>query len=236
MKYTVKMSCGHTQVVDLVGKGSERERKIRYFEEFGLCKECYKKQLDETDNKKSLEFNIEMLPEINEENGQPLVYVWFGGNTKPNKEAIKSLKRYWWQKVESSEDTFWYTKPKLAWGRTIDLSEINSEIERAASIGAKLVTPTKGLLHTISYSIACEKQKAWKTKNEMIKTVKKPDVPKIIANQRWNNKVYGRTKNYSIYINGEKINITDEQAEDLKRYAVEKEEYTKKVDAILEKY
>jgi len=41
-KYTVTFSCGHTEVIELVGKTSERERKIAYFEQYGTCSECYK--------------------------------------------------------------------------------------------------------------------------------------------------------------------------------------------------
>lgn len=42
MKYTVKFSCGHEDRVDLVGKYVDRERKIRWYEESGLCYECYR--------------------------------------------------------------------------------------------------------------------------------------------------------------------------------------------------
>lgn len=44
MKYDVTFSCGHTSTVDLVGKYADRERKIKYYEESGLCPECYKAQ------------------------------------------------------------------------------------------------------------------------------------------------------------------------------------------------
>ena len=37
MKYEVTFSCGHTGTVQLHGKGDERERKIRYYEEYGVC-------------------------------------------------------------------------------------------------------------------------------------------------------------------------------------------------------
>ena len=45
MKYTLTYSCGHTGTVQLYGKTEERERKIKYYEEYGLCPECYKKQI-----------------------------------------------------------------------------------------------------------------------------------------------------------------------------------------------
>lgn len=45
MKYTITMSCGHEDNVELFGSGSERERKLEYFKNCGLCKECYKKKM-----------------------------------------------------------------------------------------------------------------------------------------------------------------------------------------------
>lgn len=51
MKYDITYSCGHDGTVDLWGKGSERERKINFFERCGLCPECYKAQMQ----KKALE-------------------------------------------------------------------------------------------------------------------------------------------------------------------------------------
>jgi len=44
MKYRVNFSCGHEDVVDLIGPNSDRERKITYFETYGLCPECFKAQ------------------------------------------------------------------------------------------------------------------------------------------------------------------------------------------------
>jgi len=35
-KYTVKMSCGHEEMVELLGKNADRQRKIEYFESSGL--------------------------------------------------------------------------------------------------------------------------------------------------------------------------------------------------------
>lgn len=42
--------------------------------------------------------------------------------------------------------------------------------------------------------------------------------PDFIKGKRWNQKIYGKAGNYSIYPDGEKINISDEQAETLKDY------------------
>ena len=42
MKYTVKCSCGHDVEVNLYGKASEREAKIKWYETEAVCPECYK--------------------------------------------------------------------------------------------------------------------------------------------------------------------------------------------------
>lgn len=44
MKYEVRFSCGHTETVDLFGKNTDRQRKIAWFEESGLCSKCYAEQ------------------------------------------------------------------------------------------------------------------------------------------------------------------------------------------------
>ena len=48
MKYDITYSCGHTGTVELYGKTSERESKIRWYETTAVCPECYKKQQEET--------------------------------------------------------------------------------------------------------------------------------------------------------------------------------------------
>lgn len=44
MKYEVKFSCGHVHTVELFGKTSDRERKIEYFERYGICPDCFREQ------------------------------------------------------------------------------------------------------------------------------------------------------------------------------------------------
>lgn len=41
MKYTIKFSCGHEATIGLSGKLKERERKIEYYEQYGICPSCY---------------------------------------------------------------------------------------------------------------------------------------------------------------------------------------------------
>lgn len=44
MKYNITYSCGHEEVVQLFGKGTEREKKIDYYQTRGICKACWMEQ------------------------------------------------------------------------------------------------------------------------------------------------------------------------------------------------
>ena len=76
-KYTVLMSCGHEDTVDLFGKTADRERKIEYYKSSGLCKECYKKKMEKQTELEEFTFNASVLPYINEDDGEILLFVWF---------------------------------------------------------------------------------------------------------------------------------------------------------------
>lgn len=44
-RYNITHACGHTETVELYGKGSERERRIQWLSE-KLCNDCYAKPFD----------------------------------------------------------------------------------------------------------------------------------------------------------------------------------------------
>lgn len=135
MKYTVTYSCGHTGTVQLYGKTEERERKIKYYEEYGLCPECYKKQKQE------------------------------------EKEKLEQKSRF--EEMLAAQILF-----KKQHGK-----ELQKQKEREAKLA------------------------------DLLK-----EEPDLIKGKRWNQKIYGKSGNYSIYPDGEKVNISDEEAEELKKY------------------
>lgn len=231
-KYTVLMSCGHEETIDLVGKVSERYRKIDYFKENGLCKECYKKKMEEESSKEPFNFNATVLPYINEENGNILLNVWFSGNTKPYKDNIKSLGGFKWSERSSADDYLSLKKSPMCWNKNIELDDLKNEIQKAKSIGAESIISDDGLFGMINYGIAIEKHKEWEKKYNKIKYIKRHNVPEIIGKHDWNWKIYGKSGNYSIYLDGEKIVITDKQAEELEEYIHAEEEYKKDIQLI----
>lgn len=61
-KYTVTFSCGHTEVRELLGKTSTRENTIKYWEQSGICSECYKKQ--QSRKNEAIANELRELPEL----------------------------------------------------------------------------------------------------------------------------------------------------------------------------
>lgn len=58
MKYDVTYTCGHIATIQLYGKTSEREKRIKYLEGNCVCPECYKAQKDaerKAENEKAAE-------------------------------------------------------------------------------------------------------------------------------------------------------------------------------------
>lgn len=231
-KYTIKMSCGHEQEVSLFGKSTERERKIHYFETQGLCKECYKKKMDEMSEAQPFTYNIGILPYINEENGEILLFAWFEGNVKPHKEQIKEL-GYKWQQKEKSENLFglMYSN-EMCWGKTFDAKDLEEEIKRSKSIGIENVISIKDLLSEIAGSHAMKLHNEWEKNNSEVLKLCKPEKPELINGFSWNYKVYGRSGQHCIYRDGDKIAITDEQANELEAYLTAMKEYKKDIELI----
>ena len=120
----------------------------------------------------------------------------------------------------------------MCWNKIIKLIDLEKEVTKAVSIGAISSLSDSGLYAMMNYQIALNKQEEWKEKNIKVAAIEKPSVPSILKGHKWNQKIYGKSGNYSVYPDGEKISITDEQAEEIKSYLAAKEEYRKKVEEI----
>lgn len=227
-KYTIMMGCGHEDTVTLFGNSEERKRKIEYFKESGLCKECYKIKMREQEKSKGLIFNISALPYIDENDGSILFYIWFSGDTMPNKEKIKSL-GYYWGENEAADDWYSIKRPQMTWNKTVKECDLQGEISKAESIGAKRTEIDDGLFASIHYKIALNRQKKWKEIIKKIASIPKPKTPNILIGHRWNHKIYGKPGNFSVYLDNDKVTITDIEANEIRQYLKDKEEYKEKV-------
>lgn len=64
--------------------------------------------------------------------------------------------------------------------------------------------------------------------------IPKPEKPEILDRGYWNEKVYGTERKYSIYLDDEKVRISDEEAKALKQYAKEKAAYEELIGILKE--
>ena len=66
--------------------------------------------------------------------------------------------------------------------------------------------------------------------------LEKPKAPEKIRGKRWNQKIYGKSKNFSIYLDSVKTMVTDDEAKELEKYLIEKAEYNEKIQVLKKKY
>lgn len=220
-KHIVVMSCGHEQEVQLFGKSDERERKIRYYEEYGLCKECYKKTKDEENKKIGLLFHAKMMSRIDERTGDFLIEVWFSGDTIPYKEQIKANKYKWTRRISDPYE--------MCWSKTIKLDDLDDEIEWTEKLGASYTGSKDDLFANSEYSHAIARKKKIQDQLDAISKLEKPSMPEILKNHKWNGTIYGKAGNHAIYLDGDKVQISNETVEEIKTYQTNTDEYNKKV-------
>jgi hypothetical protein len=148
----------------------------------------------------------------------------------PYKDSIKSIGGYRWGMRDFDGNML--SSSEMSWFKKIKLHDLSDEAAKAEAIGAKKFCEMEQLFATINYKIAIEKQKEWEDKKERISEIQRPSVPEVLAGHKWNQKIYGKAGNYSIYPDGDKVMITDEQAKEIKTYLAAKEDYQKKVEEI----
>lgn len=231
-KYSITYSCGHEAVVELFGKVEERKKKIEYFEKNGLCRECYKKKMEETAKAEGLIFNASILPRVDLSDGSFLINVWFSGDTKPLKDDIKALGYKWCELETTTESMLSADRPLFFWNKVVKANSLKAEIEVAKELGVITFHVSQKFWDKVDCQIATKAKKEWEEKHEKITELKKPEPPAKIKGCKWNGVVYGKSGNYSIYPNGEKTSITDDEADEIKRYLEEKEVYFKRVKEI----
>lgn len=243
-KYNITYSCGHEGTVQLFGKSEERERKIKYYEEFGLCTECYKKQKQEENAKLGFLIGGSVADTLSEK-GEIQICLSFAGDTLPHKEEIKAL-GYRWTAVDASQMAYMH-KPDMGWVKVIPYECLEEEKEKAFAIGAKEAEVSDRELANQKerYQEMLSEQRIYKRnlrkkapqdtsenreKQQMYEEKLRslcPVEPDVIRGKYWNEKVYGKAGRYSIYPDSRKLEISDEEAAALKKYLSDRAEYRK---------
>lgn len=85
---TVLCSCGHYEKIQVLGKAIEREKKIQYFKDAGLCKDCYRQFIE---NQKALANEI---IEMDYRSQYKVMFDWCEKVRNSYNKETKSIKVY----------------------------------------------------------------------------------------------------------------------------------------------
>lgn len=154
------------------------------------------------------------------------------GNTMPRKDDLKTLGYMWGIEPMTGAMGIFSGPHGKCWYKIFapeDYIEIFAELE---SLNIEVKTCISDVDRIILDTKLAQIKEAQAKIEEQFPQITKPECPDILKGCRWNKKIYGRSGNYSIYPNGDKTVITDEQAAEIKKYLSDCEEYQKKIDEL----
>lgn len=149
-KYDVKMSCGHTETVELFGKSTDRDSKIKWLEQHGKCSNCKRAEAEV----EGLGLHCMTYPVPDQTGSVWACLVVTGAATYEHRSEIKAA-GYSWDCYRPaallsrhemiadktlrsvSDDTNpaqSYERTGRAWSKCCPVSEIGSEIERLQGV------------------------------------------------------------------------------------------------------
>lgn len=162
MKYEITYGCGHKGTVELVGSGKDRERKIRWYETYGLCPECYKSKKREEEKEKGLVLEVYMSVLDAE---QPILLM-FGGETYPNKDKIKAAGYFFGNDypVKDYGDLIGIQGPQKRWWKTFSEKDALEEMKKWQTRGVKI----QNHVTRVSYAMYRETLKKKKDQGEAL--------------------------------------------------------------------
>lgn len=234
-KYDVTFSCGHEQTVELFGKYADRERKIKFYKEEGLCTECYKNRKREEEAEMPLTLNIGLNVFFNHDAPFELS---FGGNSYQVKDDIKEL-GFRWREIDSGFESIFAMKPNYAWAKNVTFENINEEVKKIKERFPEIVIKRA---FTDTDVAAFQHMQEKENENETacqaeLAEIEKPEKPACYPTGKWNGKFYGGAKNgYAIYIDGDKTPVSATEKEEIETYQAKMKAYKSKVSEIKQKY
>lgn len=220
-KYDVTFLCGHTETVELVGYEKERKRRLWNMSRTKLCRNCYKKKAAEED----LSACLEPLANL-DENGSIQFCLWLSGNTMERKDTIKEMEGYVWRQRPS-----YLPDIKPYWHKIVKEESIQGELHLLTEMLPEITFREPDPLRLRNYEIAQKKKAQYEEMMKEISCVGKPERPEILDGN-WNGKIYGREGYYSLYLDGEKVLLSNEEAEEIRKYQEDLDEYNEEIKQI----
>jgi len=233
-KYTINHICGHSRTVALLGKTSEREKKIEWLEG-QECPACWGKKKREAEALKPITATICMNGLDTDEHGHVLAEIALTGGTEPKKEEIKKLGYRWGEMRGGVMNMLLASKSKYAWIKRVKLDVLTNEeltkpiSEEFAALGAQVVFQFSAL----DVEMAAQKQAKKIEQDKEIAKLEKPTKPACYPTGQWNGVVYGKAeRGYRIYVDNVETEISSEEAKAILAYSDARKAYREKVEKI----
>jgi hypothetical protein len=233
----------------VVGKRKDRENKLDWLSRTVVCPACYRAEQAEKERAAGLVYNLDVT--LMHGTGTT-VYIteWFSGDTLTHKDAIKAAGYSWAELEDRAFVSFFGTMryPQKRWQKvhTVDLVKMAKETDdlkamlrdKILQIGAasdnfdcaKVVLPdafspdVAMIGHAIATAQATAAAQA--EQDAKIAEIIKPLRPEWARGKKWNGTIYGSAKSgQRIYLDGEEVKMTAEQAAEMKNYLAAFEEY-----------
>lgn len=234
-KYEVKFSCGHTQVIELFGKDKDRQRKIEYFEERGLCKDCYKAMIQEIEAHTPLGLTAQLNPLET----YPF-RAYFTGDTESVEDKVKAL-GFTWTDINDSDisSTSVYMGWSCEFKSSEELGKVFKEVKKVfpeIEIKFDFKEVDMALYKRLKEQEAQNEIEGKKQAAELQKKIDElemPQRPDCYPEGNWNGRFYKAEKGYRrIYVDSKELLITEEDGQAIERFDKQVENYKLQVAAI----
>lgn len=207
------------------------------------CPDCRKKEYAAEKEKERKEIGLVCQLRLAAMNRQyPFAFV-FDGDTKPHKDAIRELGAVWTDYYPTTflNDVFrgstW--KTWVIWADEKNMPTVGEKIEK--NLGIKITVDIDPIAMAAYQS---RKKKNAENQEKINKKIaelgEKPEYPEefcsLRGNKRWNGKIYGKKGNRTVYLDGEKINVSDDLAQQIESAQKDIEEYNQKVKKIKDEF
>lgn len=231
-KYIVGYSCGHgTHEVQLVGKETERERKIEWMETSMSCPECFKAEQERKN--KAMGIVVSFGTTINPESTKIAVSVV--GDTTPIKETLKELGYKYGELLGGRGIMGLFDTTKAPWGwqkfiEFVDLQAAAAEVDTLIK-PKKIINNVSALdIEVLKMALAgkAEREAVEEIKKEKINSIEKPIRPACYPTGRWNGTIYSGNR---VYVDNKEVKMSAEDAEEIKKHQVATKKYQEAVKA-----
>lgn len=231
-KYTINYACGHGSYEEqLVGPTKDRERRIAWLESNKVCKDCWIRQEKERDTR------AERVAYVHGDGVNLQIIVRISGGIEENEAALRDLGFEWSRDYGGVEGLLSVREPRLALCRFHPFTSV-AEMEawvsgvgaEIAPLGYKIIVQVSDI--EISMFRESLQRKAQQDAERAEKIAANPaptrpawyqaafDAAKAATGGpvKTNGQIYGGKGRQRIYISGQEVALTDDQADELRAY------------------